>query len=290
MGRRSPSHGRPRGNRGRERVFAALDGRTTLADLLTQLPLANHADIEAVIPAALTARVIVDSRCMWSLFHRLSDNPGLLPALAPVESAYGLPRWRPAAPGLGRPIDSVSPAFDELTARRRSSVFQSPISGARSEQIAISVANSAYRLSDGSGPVASAGALHPLQLFVIGQGTKDPVLHVIDHDNGRSYRMATEPRNIPSYFLEEPVVLGALERGAAAVIIAADPERTTLKYANRGWRYVLMEAGAVAHQIQLNCIEAGVESRPVGGYHDWPLAELLGGELLVLATVLIGAE
>ena len=51
--------------------------------------------------------------------------------------------------------------------------------------------------------------------------------------------------------------------------------RTCIKYGGRGYRFVLMEAGIVAHNIALASLELGLGSVLLGGFHDDADAELL---------------
>src|SRR6202007_2975935 len=60
-----------------------------------------------------------------------------------------------------------------------------------------------------------------------------------------------------------------------ALLIAADLRRATAKYANRGYRYTLIEAGHVAQNAYLFCAKHHLGLLEYGGFRD----ELVGKEL-----------
>jgi SagB-type dehydrogenase family enzyme len=59
------------------------------------------------------------------------------------------------------------------------------------------------------------------------------------------------------------------------VIIAADSSRVTSRYADRGIRYLYMEAGHIAQNIHLQAEALGLASVPVGAFADESLKVVL---------------
>ena len=53
------------------------------------------------------------------------------------------------------------------------------------------------------------------------------------------------------------------------------PERTVAKYGANGYRFAMIEAGIVSHQLSLLLTEAGVGTKHWGGYFDDLLTELM---------------
>ena len=105
-------------------------------------------------------------------------------------------------------------------------------------------------------PVPSGGGLYPLELYVLAQ-------HVdgLDRASTTTCRSATASSSCaPSrcrsmltaeMFLGQPYLIDA----AAVIVITAVVERSLWKYEDRGYRYILLEAGHVAQNINL-CAQA----------------------------------
>lgn len=114
----------------------------------------------------------------------------------------------------------------------------------------------------------SAGALYPIQIYLV-SGSVDglpagiyryrpkghELLKVAEGDKRRDLSLAS--------FGQE-----SLREGAASVVIAAVYEWTTVKYGDRGMRYVHMEVGGVAENIYLQAVSLGIGTVFVGAYDD----------------------
>jgi SagB-type dehydrogenase family enzyme len=122
----------------------------------------------------------------------------------------------------------------------------------------------------------SAGGLYPLELYAAAQrvdGLEDGLYHynVLDH--------ALEPlqAGIDWAALGEALVAAPyLANANALVFMAAIFDRTLDKYAARGYRFVLLEAGHAAQNLCLLATERGLASLCVGGFMDAPLNRFLG--------------
>lgn len=60
------------------------------------------------------------------------------------------------------------------------------------------------------------------------------------------------------------------------IFITAVMERSTFKYADRGYRFILLEAGHVAQNIDLAAVGLGLGAMNVGGFYEHRLDEILG--------------
>ncbi|MBM9510470.1 nitroreductase family protein [Actinacidiphila acididurans] len=238
---------------------------------------------------------VTGGRDSWRRFHAASSSPVRLPAGHDPFLAYDMPRMTvTGAPALEpKPVEDPA-RIDELASRRRSADLGSVVPRpAASLEAAIGLAYGAYRpQTGGHRAVASGGALYPLHFWVIGAddaGAPRRIL-AVDHDRAAVLEAGTvDAGELPRLFGPEPGVLRALDQGAAAVLIAADPTRTVHKYGDRGWRFALMECGAAMHHISLAATALGLAVRPIGGFDDRAVQALLSGPAVPLLFLVVVA-
>jgi SagB-type dehydrogenase family enzyme len=133
--------------------------------------------------------------------------------------------------------------------------------------------------SSGFRAAPSAGALYPLELYVV-VGTPG----VSDLDGG-VYRYRPGPHDLvpgESGDVQPELRAAAVDQafvGAAAidVVVCAVDERTTGKYGERGRRrYVPMEAGHAGQNLYLQAESLGLATVSVGAFDDDRVRELVG--------------
>lgn len=123
--------------------------------------------------------------------------------------------------------------------------------------------------------VPSGGALYPMEIYVIidsvdGLGAGLYHYQAMDH----SLEIIQE-----GYFSEE--IHAAANNQACvgqtplAIILTARFARSTHKYADRGYRYTYIEAGAVCQNIYLQATSLGLGTVAVGAFDDAAVNELL---------------
>jgi len=121
----------------------------------------------------------------------------------------------------------------------------------------------------------SAGALYPLELYLVAGNVRDLAAGVYRYDPAEhrlSEAAAADRRNA----LAE-AALGQTWIADAAIIlaIAAVERRTTHKYGERGVRYVYIEAGHAGQNVLLQAVALGLGSAPVGAFDDDAVAAVL---------------
>jgi SagB-type dehydrogenase family enzyme len=108
----------------------------------------------------------------------------------------------------------------------------------------------------------SAGALFPLELYLVLQ---EGFFHYIP----RSYQLI---RISDQNFIEDltSAALGqqCVRESPAIVVITAVNERIERKYGERGERYAKMEAGHAGQNILLQAVSLGLGAVPVGAFYD----------------------
>ena len=125
-------------------------------------------------------------------------------------------------------------------------------------------------------PVPSGGGLYPLELYALVrrvQRLTAGVYHYSALSHGLEF-VRDHPLSgefLSELFMGQPYLAGA----AVILVITAVFERNMHKYGDRGYRYVLFEAGHVAQNINLTAVSLAVGSFNLGGFFDKYLAELL---------------
>ena len=81
-----------------------------------------------------------------------------------------------------------------------------------------------------------------------------------------------------------------IARAGVIVVIAADYSRTTVKYGERGRRYVAIEAGHAAQNIYLQAVALGLGATEVGAFRDSAVARLvaLPRDQVPVTSVIVG--
>ncbi len=120
----------------------------------------------------------------------------------------------------------------------------------------------------------SAGALYPLELYAaIGEvGSLASGVY-------RYLAGAHQLLQMASGFSRERLVAATLgqdwiARAPAVVCIAADFQRTTVKYGRRGRGYVYLEAGHAAENLMLQAVALGLAATMVGAFSDDAVSRL----------------
>jgi SagB-type dehydrogenase family enzyme len=137
----------------------------------------------------------------------------------------------------------------------------------------------------------SAGSTFPIELLVaVRKKGIEEVPPGIYHYLPKEH--ALEPvsdRDITGDISEVSFNQAFIKKASASLLIASDDERTTRMYADRGERYVYMEAGAAMQNIALEAVELGLGTVIVGAFDDSRVEEVFQLEKLrPLAIMPIG--
>jgi SagB-type dehydrogenase family enzyme len=129
--------------------------------------------------------------------------------------------------------------------------------------------------SEGLRTAPSAGALYPLELFLVVGHVKNADQGIYHYDP-KGHRL----RQVAHRDIRQPLAQAALSqswvREAAAVLVfTAVVERTTVKYGQRGIRYVHMEVGHAAQNVFLQAEALGVATVVVGAFDEQAVIEVL---------------
>ncbi len=115
----------------------------------------------------------------------------------------------------------------------------------------------------------SAGATYPLQTYAVcssGIYRYLPGEHALDQLCEIDRRQELAETALNQTWVAE---------AAVDIVFTARYENTTKRYAERGKRYVLMEAGHAAENIHLQAVALGLGSVPIGAFRDEKAGEVL---------------
>jgi SagB-type dehydrogenase family enzyme len=175
----------------------------------------------------------------------------------------------------------------DLVARRRSVLSETlrPMSIAELAAV-LESCYLARQQPDGTSrrPVPSAGALYPLELYVIPlavSGLDAAVYHYHPYRH-RLHLLAPLAWGDLRAAVVDPSVL---ETAAVLVLVTAVFWRSRFKYGPRGYRFALLEAGHLAQNALLAAAALGLAALPLGGFYDRRLDDLVAADGLDEATV-----
>jgi SagB-type dehydrogenase family enzyme len=128
-------------------------------------------------------------------------------------------------------------------------------------------------------PVPSGGALYPLEVYLVAARVDGLALGVyhyaaLGHLLERCGGTTPPPPDLARLFLGQPYAGDA----AGVLVLTSIVERSLCKYQDRGYRYILFEAGHAAQNVNLAAAALGIGALNLGGFLDAELTELLGLE------------
>ncbi|MGH3921574.1 MAG: SagB/ThcOx family dehydrogenase [Pseudonocardiaceae bacterium] len=124
-------------------------------------------------------------------------------------------------------------------------------------------------------PVPSAGARYPLELHMIVwsvAGLERGTYRYLPSDHSLERTGGSVPQeSVSNLFLGQPYLAGT----SAVIVLAATFQRTLARYGDRGYRYILFEAGHIAQNLNLATSALGLGSLNLGGFLDQEVAQAL---------------
>jgi SagB-type dehydrogenase family enzyme len=122
--------------------------------------------------------------------------------------------------------------------------------------------------SDGGRAVASAGALYPLEVYVLTCNAAAFPAGVYHYLTDRHELDLAAPEFDSGALIHATLGQDWIATASVCFCIAAVFERTTAKYANRGHAYVYLEAGLAAESLILQAVALGLATTMVGAFSD----------------------
>jgi SagB-type dehydrogenase family enzyme len=129
-------------------------------------------------------------------------------------------------------------------------------------------------------PVPSGGGLYPLECYLVvrgAEGLQPGLYHYLPLGNALEQLKPIDLSDtfISHIFMNQPYLAAA----PVIVVLTAAVDRLMHKYGDRGYRYVLLEAGHAAQNMCLVAGALGLGALPVGGFFDCYMADLFDLDL-----------
>lgn len=124
-------------------------------------------------------------------------------------------------------------------------------------------------------PYPSAGARYPLEVYPLilhCEGIKRGLYHYNVKENCLELLLEED---LSKWFIKSTGGEKWIANAAVVFIITGVFDRSRIKYGDRGYRYLLIEAGHLGQNICLLATESGLGVCPLGGYIDLEVNKLL---------------
>jgi SagB-type dehydrogenase family enzyme len=265
-------------------VIADCDGRTSLQALV-----AKHGEAAAELASVLLEHgALVDGSEAWRVFHPQGSAGTALGRAVDAATLASLTRRRYRPPLVnGHDLLALEPipgtTVPALCSTRRSTRAEDATYETTYEQVS-TILVATHRLVEGAadqvakGAAPSAGALHPLIVHLLARRPLGPLpagIWWLDPVKLALARLRDCELTAAPLFLRELLADRLLAAMQPIVFLSLDLAGPSRKYGPRGYRYALMEAGAAMQSAALTAAEIGVPFRPIGGFDDRRVSEVL---------------
>lgn len=223
-----------------------------------------------------------DSLSIGPRFHRETSYNAAGFVGTNISHGRDLPVYKeyPGAEKVKLPSPEVSSmSVDDALAKRRSvrSFAEKPMTMAQVSAIVLA-ADGITRERRGVQfrTAPSGGALYPMELYMAASnvtGLTEGLYHFHPADSSLEL---VEAGDFSNRVHEASFEQGSVGSSPITLIISARWERSTRKYADRGYRYTYIETGAICQNVYLKAASLGLGTVAVGAFNDELTNELLG--------------
>lgn len=138
----------------------------------------------------------------------------------------------------------------------------------------------------------SGGARFPIEAYVLVFRPSADLSAGLYHYNVQKHTLdVLSERNFSSIDISKFFTYPWVQDASAALVLTGTFHRSQAKYGERGYRFVLLEAGHIGQNVYLAAASLGLKSAALGGTRDEPLERLLqidGVQESVVYTLVLG--
>jgi SagB-type dehydrogenase family enzyme len=121
----------------------------------------------------------------------------------------------------------------------------------------------------------SAGALYPLEVFLVAGNVGGLEAGIYKYVPGRHELVRVSTGDTRNDLCNAALRQTAVRSTPASIVLAGVYERTTIKYGERGIRYVHMEAGHASENIYVQSVPLGLGTVAIGAFSDEEVKRVL---------------
>lgn len=256
-----------------------------------------HMEVSLVrdaIEDLVVCEILMDSREQFLKYHTLTYNPPRYPAALSFSEIEELTERRPdymikEPIAVYEDMNELSlPVFEVLRNRHSCRSFcNAPVE--LEKLFAICKASYSYQMRS----VASAGALYPLLLYFINQISSEQLPIGLYQYDPQEERLLLLKNNLFLERIQYSLNDAECVFGASCIFfVCADLSRHMKKYANSGYRYVILEAGHAVQNMTIAAEELGLGGVEYGGFYDEAVKQLfqMQENVFPLACYALGYE
>jgi len=133
--------------------------------------------------------------------------------------------------------------------------------------------------------VPSGGALYPLELYVHAKNVEGLQPGLYHYNPAQNHICCLLEGDQTAHISQAVVQPAVIQETAIQIFLTAIFERSTFKYSDRGYRFVLLEAGHVAQNMNLVSTSLGLGVLNIGGFFDQEIDDWLGIDGITHSTV-----
>ena len=177
---------------------------------------------------------------------------------------------------LPPPRTAGSVSLEETLNKRRSvrEFLKEPVSLTEVSQLLWAAQGVTH--GDGLRTAPSAGALYPLELYLVAANVQGLAAGIYRYAHHRHQLQFIRSGDFRADIAEAALDQDWLEDSSVLLIFGAVEERTAHKYGARASRYIPMEVGHAAQNVLLQAVALGLAGTPVGAFDDDRLARAIG--------------
>jgi SagB-type dehydrogenase family enzyme len=176
---------------------------------------------------------------------------------------------------LPEPVKDSDTSIEEALSKRRStrSYKDKPLTLAEISQLLWAAQGITSQRDLRTAP--SAGALYPLEIYVVAGNVTDLHDGVYNYSPYKHELVRVVEGDKRTELCNAALGQTSVKNAAAVIVISAVYERTTVKYGDRGIKYVHMESGHAAQNVFLQAVPLNLGAVVIGAFYDDAVKEVL---------------
>ncbi|MGD0337789.1 MAG: SagB/ThcOx family dehydrogenase [Bacteroidota bacterium] len=128
---------------------------------------------------------------------------------------------------------------------------------------------------DGLRTTPSAGALYPLEVYVVAGSVKDLPAGIYKYKPQGHELVTVVEGDKRNEIYDAAIRQSSIKEAAACIVFSAVYERTSVKYGGRTERYVHIEVGHAAENVSLQAVALNLGTVVIGAFHDEDVRKIM---------------